>query len=213
MRLFYTKTGRARYISHLDVMRTFQRAFSRTKLDFWYTEGFHPHLYLTFALPLSLGYESLYETVDFRITHHIDENELLEKIKLNLPEGFNAIKCSKPIMKSSSIKYANYNISFSSNDLNLIEKWNQCFSRDKIIVNKKTKHGEELIDIKPFISFKDFLYDGIEYKADIRLASGDEMNINPELLITSFKELYPNCISEIKVIRTSVLNDKFQEFC
>ena len=55
LRLFYTKTGSAKYISHLDVMRAFQRAFRRSKIPVWYTEGFHPHLYLTFALPLSLG--------------------------------------------------------------------------------------------------------------------------------------------------------------
>ena len=66
VRLFYSKTGSAKYISHLDTMRAFQRAFRRCRdLDFWYTEGFNPHLYLTFALPLSLGYESGAETVDF----------------------------------------------------------------------------------------------------------------------------------------------------
>ena len=65
-RVFYTKTGRAKYISHLDVTRCFQRALQRAGLSVWYTEGFNPHSYLTFTLPLSLGYESLCESMDKR---------------------------------------------------------------------------------------------------------------------------------------------------
>ena len=68
IRLGFSKTDRAAYISHLDCNRLFQRAFKRSGLPVWYTQGFNPHVYLTFPLPLSLGTESLCETVDFRLT-------------------------------------------------------------------------------------------------------------------------------------------------
>ena len=72
LRVFYEKTGRAKYISHLDINRCMQRALRRAEIPVWYTEGFNPHPYTTFALPLSLGYESLCETMDLRITRMMD---------------------------------------------------------------------------------------------------------------------------------------------
>ncbi|MBR3737453.1 MAG: TIGR03936 family radical SAM-associated protein, partial [Eubacterium sp.] len=67
IRLRFSKTDTAKYISHLDINRAFQRAFSRAKINLWYTEGFNPHPYMSFSLPLSLGVESLCENVDIRI--------------------------------------------------------------------------------------------------------------------------------------------------
>ena len=56
-----------RFISHLDMTRFMARVIRRAELPVWYTEGFNPHLYMTFALPLSLGFESEYEVVDIRL--------------------------------------------------------------------------------------------------------------------------------------------------
>ena len=67
IRIFFSKRDRAKYISHLDMTRLFQRAVRRTGITMWYTEGFHPHLYMTFALPLSLGQESLREMMNFKV--------------------------------------------------------------------------------------------------------------------------------------------------
>ena len=57
-RLLFVKEGRARYISHLDLMRTFQRAFLRADIPIKHTEGFNPHPFISIALPLSLGFSS-----------------------------------------------------------------------------------------------------------------------------------------------------------
>ena len=59
VRLVFSKTGRARYISHLDLNRTMARVLRRAGIPLWYTEGFNKHPYITFAAPLSLGCESL----------------------------------------------------------------------------------------------------------------------------------------------------------
>ena len=74
VRLRFSKTGQAKYISHLDVNRVFSRALSRARINLWYTEGFNPHPYMSFSLPLSLGVESLCENVDIRIVDVISEN-------------------------------------------------------------------------------------------------------------------------------------------
>ena len=67
VRIFFSKSGRARYISHLDLNRTMTRAVRRAGLPIWYTEGFSRHPYLTFAAPLSLGFEGERETMDLRL--------------------------------------------------------------------------------------------------------------------------------------------------
>ena len=66
-RLLFSKTGRAKYISHLDLMRTFQRAFARAKIQIKHTEGFHPHPFVSIALPLSVGYSSQCEILEFTL--------------------------------------------------------------------------------------------------------------------------------------------------
>ena len=58
VRAIFEKTGRSKYISHLDLNRCMLRTFRRSGLPIWYTEGFNPHLYYAFALALSLGFES-----------------------------------------------------------------------------------------------------------------------------------------------------------
>ena len=57
-RLLFSKAGTARYISHLDLMRTFQRAFARAGISIKHTEGFHPHPFVSIPLPLSVGFSS-----------------------------------------------------------------------------------------------------------------------------------------------------------
>ena len=67
VRVWFSKTGTARYISHLDLNRCMSRAFHKAKLPLWYTEGFNPHVFLTFAAPLSLGFEGRHESMDIRL--------------------------------------------------------------------------------------------------------------------------------------------------
>ena len=78
VRATFKKTGRAKYISHLDLNRCMLRTFRRSGLPIWYTEGFNPHPYYAFALALSLGFESECEILDFNIT---DDNMSMEEIR------------------------------------------------------------------------------------------------------------------------------------
>ena len=67
-RAVFSKTGRAKYISHLDLMRAFQRVFKRAHLPIWHTQGFNPHVYIMFPLALPLGTDSRVEIMDFALT-------------------------------------------------------------------------------------------------------------------------------------------------
>lgn len=219
VRLFYSKTGSAKYISHLDTMRAFQRAFRRCRdLDFWYTEGFNPHLYLTFALPLSLGYESGAETVDFRLASHVPYREVVEKLNAVLPAGFKAYKAAKPVMNAKVIRFADYNISFTTDGIDpeaVLAEWYRCFTRESVTVKKFTKRGAEDVDLKAGEKIKLSKLKQFEnrfcFKA--RLVSGVELNINPNLVLQAFKEFCEIEPQDVEIKRVAVYNGKMEEFC
>lgn len=219
VRLFYSKTGSAKYISHLDTMRAFQRAFRRCRdLDFWYTEGFNPHLYLTFALPLSLGYESGAETVDFRLASHVPYREVVEKLNAVLPAGFKAYKAAKPVMNAKVIRFADYNISFTADGIDpeaVLVEWYRCFTRESVTVKKITKRGAEDVDLKAGEKIKLSKLKQFEnrfcFKA--RLVSGVELNINPNLVLQAFKEFCEIEPQDVEIKRVAVYNGKMEEFC
>lgn len=219
VRLFYSKTGSAKYISHLDTMRAFQRAFRRCReLDFWYTEGFNPHLYLTFALPLSLGYESGVETVDFRLASHVHYKEVVEKLNAVLPAGFKAYKAAKPVMNAKVIRFADYNISFTADGIDpevVLAEWYRCFTRESVTVKKVTKRGAEDVDLKAGEKIKLSKLKQFEnrfcFKA--RLVSGVELNINPNLVLQAFKEFCEIEPQDVEIKRVAVYSGKMEEFC
>ncbi|MCR5781763.1 MAG: TIGR03960 family B12-binding radical SAM protein [Clostridia bacterium] len=86
-RLYFSKTGSLRYISHLDTMRAFSRAIRRTDIPVWYTEGFNPKPHLNFLAPLPLGVEGLREPLEIRLVGDITDEELTDKFNAVLPDG------------------------------------------------------------------------------------------------------------------------------
>ena len=86
-RLLFEKTGNAIYISHLDLMRTFQRAFFRAGIPIKHTEGFNPHAFVSIALPLSVGYSSQCEILEFGLLAGVSEGEVPARMNAALPEA------------------------------------------------------------------------------------------------------------------------------
>ena len=87
-RLLFEKTGDAVYISHLDLMRIFQRAFRRADIMIWHSQGFSPRAYVSIAMPLSVGASSRCEILDFEVEDgSVDLATLPEKLNRTMPEG------------------------------------------------------------------------------------------------------------------------------
>ena len=108
IRLRFSKTGQAKYISHLDTNRVFSRAFARAKLNLWFTQGFNPHPYMSFSLPLSLGVESLCENVDIRILDDISNDEVKKRVNDALPLGIRILDVYDDFMDCHEIVYSDY---------------------------------------------------------------------------------------------------------
>ena len=93
LRLIFAKEGRAVYISHLDLLRTFQRVFLRQGLVLRHSQGFHPHPIISFALPLPVGQASGCEVLDFEVNEAMDGTGLQEALNRFMPEGIRATDC------------------------------------------------------------------------------------------------------------------------
>lgn len=187
VRVFYEKTGMAKFTSHLDTVHLFTRAIKRAKIPIWFTEGFNPHAFLTFAMPLSLGVKSYCETVDIRLMQEEDLDELTERLNNALPPDVHVSKIAVPKYSPQEIAWADYKIIFNGADENLASRANAVLSSDEITVMKKVKQGREKVEKE--VSIKDKI---LRYSIDaengntvlnITLSSGMQNNINPSLII------------------------------
>ena len=111
-RLLFSKTGRAKYISHLDLMRTFQRAFTRAGIEIKHTQGFHKHPFVSIALPLSVGYSSQCEILEFGLVGGATAEEVPARLTAAMPEGIIIHQCYPAERKLKELAYVNYIINF-----------------------------------------------------------------------------------------------------
>ena len=103
VRATFEKRRRAKYISHLDLMRCMTRAFKRAAVPIWYTEGFNPHAYLMFPLALSLGCESGCECMDFRIDGDMTPEEAMQRLNAVLPADLQLMRSRRPYTSTRTL--------------------------------------------------------------------------------------------------------------
>lgn len=210
IRMTFEKLGSARYISHLDLMRCFERCIRRAEVPIWYTEGFNPRPFLTFSLPLSLGYGSVCETVDLKLTEDMSLDEVRERINRCLPEGLRITEVFEPEKKPTAIVSSRYEITLTSPGLaadELCSRLSSFLSRESIVItklNKKKKPVES--DIRPLIKAFDVkVNDDGTVLLNVILASGCTESCNPSLPLSAFAEQTGAVEPEYAVLRTCVL--------
>ena len=202
-RVFFSKTDRAKYISHLDLNRVMQGAIKRAKLPVWYTEGYNPHMYVQFMLPLSLGQEGVREAMDFRLLEDIQYGEVTERLNNALPLDIRVVETAAPVLKNTDITTAEYEITADIDK----EKFLEFAESEKIIVEKKTKKGTSEIDLKPLISEL-----SVGEKITLRLPAGNDFNINPALLLDAFRAASGGELPRMRIVRTRIFCEDGSEF-
>ena len=190
VRATFSKRRRAKYISHLDLMRCMQRAFKRAGVPIWYTEGFNPHAYLMFPLALSLGCESGCECMDFRIDGEMSMTEAMERLNRVLPPDLQLLRVAEPVHKHTDIAFADYTLSLECADgtspAALSAAWEEFTAQPEILIEKKTKRGSAQIDLKTLSEVR-----GTETAENalilrLRMPAGTSVNVNPNLLTDAF---------------------------
>ena len=140
-RLLFEKTGRAKYISHLDLMRTFQRAFSRAGIQIKHTEGFNPHPFVSIALPLSVGFSSQCEILEFGLVGGAGAQDVPARLTAAMPEGIRILDCYPAQRKLKELTSIHYVISFeypNGRPSGCEDTLSAFLNRDSIIVHKKS---------------------------------------------------------------------------
>lgn len=187
VRLEFSKTGRAKFISHLDLNRTLRTAFVRAKVAIWFTNGFNPHPKLVFSLPLSLGAESMCEFLDIRVLPPVDHEKIKESLNKNLPDDIQVKRVYKPKTKLEDLCWSRYTFKLYFNSMSE-EKANEIKSmlENPMIITKrtkKTKSGLTDIDILPGIKSSEVSFDGECVNISADLESSVDNYINPDYII------------------------------
>ena len=214
LRATFKKTGRAKYISHLDLNRCMLRIFRRSKLPVWYTEGFNPHPYYSFALALSLGFESECEIMDFNIT---DDNMPLSVIKdrLNevMPEGMGIVDISPQVNKITVIAKAEYEFELKSDDVQgVFSAVENLLAAPEILIEKKTKKGIKTVDLKPDTEIVSLEKGDAAVKIAMRLPAGTKTNYNPTLFAEALKKSCEIPFEMANIRRTGILCENNEKF-
>lgn len=217
VRLRFSKTGQAKYISHLDVNRVFSRALSRAKINLWYTEGFNPHPYMSFSLPLSLGVESLCENVDIRIVDDISDDEIKQRMNDTLPRGIRVLDVYENFMDCREICFSDYVFKFEfSDNETALQKIKDVLSADCVMALKKGKQGRRRVfketDIKQFIDKYNISIRDNNVVLNARLLAGSEKNLNPTLLFDTIIRLIDMDYEWKSIGRIKLLTKDLKEY-
>lgn len=217
-RLFFAKTGRACYISHLDLMRTFPRAFLRAGLNAKQTEGFNQHTFVSIALPLSLGYSSRCEILEFELLDDIPLDQVPGRINAVLPEGIEVLECYEAQVPVRQIAWLDWacRLTFDQGIPDGVEdEFLSLYNTDSLVIqkpSKKAKKGFTEVDLIPLIHSLNMEREGDTLVLHAVLAAQNP-GLNPELLISTARQHCPLFQPDfVEYERREVLNGNFEIF-
>jgi len=186
IRLWLKKSGVAIYTSHLDMNRLLSRAVRRAALPLWYTEGFNPHPYLTFLLPLPLGQSGGKEPVDIRIIGDMQDDEIFNALNNALPPDVCIVEVSTPVHKAKEIAAASYKITADFGDSEtaaaFVNSVSKIISGGELISEKRSKRGLQTVNLCDFIREWSIQCNGSSIEILCTLDAGSTRNLNAQLL-------------------------------
>ena len=154
-RALFQKTGRAIYISHLDLMRVFQRAFKRAGLPLTHTQGFNPRPSVSIALPLSVGVESGCELLDFDLEgEKVPCDEIRERLNAALVEGVRVLEVYEEAAKIKHLAFLDCVVTLEYDNGvpgDAVSRIQNLFSQPEVLVEKRSKNGVKDENIIPKI--------------------------------------------------------------
>ena len=149
VRIRFEKTGEAAYISLLDLQRVFHRILKRSGLPVYYTQGFNPHIYLSFACPLSLGQESLCECCEVKTEAEDPQLDTwCDVLQPYMPRGIKVLSAQQAQNKVAEIDHASYLVTLPASAAAALDAYNAA---ENAMVVKKTKRGQKELDLKTII--------------------------------------------------------------
>lgn len=212
----FSKQGYICYTSHLDLLRLFKRAFKKAGIRLAYSQGFNPHPKMGFAQPLSLGYSSICEYLEFETTETYDTTILRSLLEDQMPDGIVLHNCEKLENHKKSLAArtcaAEYIIGIPMGrvpEKGADEILSEFLSQEQIMVPKRQKKSKTMkdVNIRDKIRFLNGVIEGENLIITAELDSGSNSNLSPELLIQAlvkFMDLKTDR-AEMNVLRTKII--------
>lgn len=216
LRMRFEKTGRAVYISHLDLMHTFHRVFLRAGYPLKHSEGFNPHPILSIAVPLSVGHGSVCEIMDVTLVQDtVDTAQMAVDLNAVLPEGIRVQAPYIPETKASAIKWLRVMGRYEYDGkqaVELVTLLRSFYACPELPVSRKTKRGEGIIDIAPYVRDVTINADGEDVRIEATV-SVNEPTINPELLVKALQQNAPELAPDFaEFTRLEIFTEKMEVF-
>ncbi|MCD8211618.1 MAG: TIGR03936 family radical SAM-associated protein [Oscillospiraceae bacterium] len=195
-RILFSKSGGAKFISHLDTMRTFQRAFLRAGLDIGHTEGFNPHPFVSILLPLSVGFSSACEILEFRMPEGESMDAVPARLNAVLPEGLEVTECWEGGQKVKNLTWADYVLEFRREDGRAPtgDLLAELLGRETLevrVLSKKDPSGFKTTDLIPQIRSFRTEEDGDRTTLYLRCRARDP-GLNPRRITEALLSEYPD---------------------
>ena len=211
-RLLFSKAGTARYISHLDLMRTFQRAFARAGISIKHTEGFHPHPFVSIPLPLSVGFSSQCEVLEFGLTGGAEREEVPARLNAAMPSGITVHRCYEAGKPVKALTYVNYIVTMEYDagaPFGAETAIRDLLARDSLVMDKrskKAKGGSVQVDLIPLIRRATVEERRDTVALDLVLRAQNP-GLNPELVVAAIRTHCPQAAPDfVSYHRRAVLD-------
>ncbi len=217
-RIKFSKTGMGKFISHLDLLRAFNRTVMRAGLPVKYSKGFNPHQIMTFSLPLPVGVESKTEFADVEFEDTVSPEEILNGLNEHFPADLHALSVYEPRFKAKDIFAAEYDAAVRADFSESTARIDEFFSQKEYMIVKKSKKGEKEVNLMDYVFSCEFLDKTDDLvKMKLTLAAGGEKNIKTVLVFSAHENyLAPLEIDLLKITRTKIFcknGEKVEIFC
>ena len=201
LRALFEKTGTAVWISHLDLMRLFQRAFARANLPLKHTQGFNPRPSVSIALPLSVGLESVCELLDFEVEGDFTPEEIARRLNETLIDGVRVRQVYEGGRKIRDLALLECEV-FLEYDPGAL------FGRESIVVTKKSKNGPVEQDIRPMLREALVRPENEHLLALSAIICCQNPTLNPTLLLSAIEKYAPEVKPDFAKIKRLEIYDK-----
>lgn len=214
-RLLFTKTGDAVWMSHLDLMRLFQRAFKRAGLPLTHTQGFNPRPSVSIALPLSVGVESVCELLDFELEEDVcTYKEIAQRLNEGLVAGVQVLRAYPNGMKIKELAFLRSVITMEYDHgvpENAAVTLQELFARDALPVEKKSKNGPTEQDLIPMIQRLEITQKDDHTLCMDLIGACQNPSLNPMQLVAAVQRYMPEYAPDFAKCRREEIFDREQK--
>ena len=216
-RALFEKNGNAVYISHLDLMRVFQRAFKRARLALTHTQGYSPRPSVSIALPLSVGIESHCELLDFDLdtAELVSNKQIVSRLNEALVSGVRVLDCYDNGYKLRDLAYLNARITLEydrgvGNAENAIRT---LLTSDSVVVCKRSKNGVTEQNIIPMIKSLEITKQDESTLVITALVCCQNPSLNPMQIVEAIRAHLPDDAPDFaKCCRMELYDEKNKIF-